>query len=65
MHILKSEYPTRPASRRPASMKPVDHTASLSTSDTDLDTSGLDALLFDVLGVVALPKPSGRLQRVK
>ena len=64
MHILKSSHPTLTATR-PAPMKPVDYTASLPTPDTDLDTSGLDALMFDVLGVVALPKPTGRLHRVK
>lgn len=65
MHILKSSHQTLPATPRPAPMKPVDYTASLPTPDTDLDTSGLDALMFDVLGVVALPKPTGRLHRVK
>ena len=61
MHSLKNSHPPR----RPASIKLVDYSASLPTPDPDLDTSGLDALLFDVLGVVALPKPAGRLQRVK
>ena len=65
MHILKSSHPTLTPTRRPAPFQPVDYTASLPTPDTDLDTTGLDALLFDVLGVVALPKPAGRLQRVK
>lgn len=63
MHILKSSHLT--LTRRPAPTTPVDYTASLPTPDTDVDTTGLDALLFDVLGVVALPKPAGRLQRVK
>ena len=64
MHILKNSHPTLTATRRPAPTQPV-YTASLPTPDTDLDTSGLDALLFDVLGVAALPKPAGRLHRVK
>ena len=63
MHILKNSHPT--LTRRPAPIQPVDYTPSLPTPDTDLDITGLDALLFDVLGVVALPKPAGRLQRVK